>query len=449
MEEIIKKKILDIQDWPKPGVVFRDITPLLQDRELFQKTIDRIAYPYIGQKIDKVVGIDARGFLLASVLAYKLNAGLAIIRKKGKLPRETISKSYSLEYDSSQIEMHKDSIKEGERVLLVDDVLATGGTMKAALDLVEDLRGEVIGAEFLIELEYLRGREKLIGYKVNSLAKYKEEKAEAPIPLKSPLKIGIIGGTGFYDFFSSNPKEIEVETEYGYPSCKIAVSQIAGKEVYFLPRHGKSHTLPPHMIPYKANIKALKDLGVDIILAPCAAGSLKAEMKPGDFVIPDQFVNKTSKRDDTFFDGPEVSHIESANPYCSFLRDLAIEQAQKLNFNIHPKGTVVVIEGPRFSTIAESLWFSKMGWDLVNMTQYPENILASELGMCYLNISLVTDYDTGVYASQLAEPVSIGQVISNFKNNNEKLKLLISAIIQNISEQRLCDCQKKAQRAKM
>lgn len=456
MEYLLKSKIREIPDWPQKGVNFKDITPLLQDRELFSKTIDYIASPYLGKKIDKVVGIDARGFIFAAALAYKLNAGLAIVRKKGKLPRQTISKNYSLEYAENVIEIHEDAILPGEKVLLVDDVLATGGTMAAAIDLVERLGGEIVAIEFLIELLYLNGKEKLGSYVVNSSIRYEVEsefsntaKLEFEEPDSKPIKIGIIGGSGFYDFFGDNSREIEVETEFGKPSDKITVGEISGKEIYFLPRHGKNHNFPPHKIPYRANIKAMKDLGVDIIIAPSAVGSLRTEMKPGDFVICDQFVNRTSKREDTFFDGPSVAHIEGAYPFCPELRKIAIEQGQKLNLPLHSKGIAVVVEGPRFSTLAESLFFSKMGWDLVNMTQYPEVALASELGICYLNISLVTDYDSGVYALGGAEPVSIEQVLTNFKQNNEKLKTFISAIIENISSDKKCDCKKKAERAKI
>lgn len=172
MEKLIKSKIREIPDWPKKKVSFKDITPLLQDKEVFQKTINALAKPYLDKKIDKIVGIDARGFLLASVLAYKLKSGIAIIRKKGKLPSKTVSKKYALEYGSNTIELHKDAILPGEKVLLVDDVLATGGTMKATIDLIKELKGKIIGVDFLIELSYLNGRKKLKGYKIRSLAKY-------------------------------------------------------------------------------------------------------------------------------------------------------------------------------------------------------------------------------------------------------------------------------------
>lgn len=172
MEKLIESKIREIPDWPKKGVNFKDITPLLEDGRSFKKIIDALARPYLNKKIDKIVGIDARGFLLAAPLAYKLNTGMAIVRKRGKLPSKTVSREYALEYGSNTIEMHKDSILPGERVLLIDDVLATGGTMKAAIDLVEELKGKIIGIDFLIELNFLKGRSKIRGHKIRSLIKY-------------------------------------------------------------------------------------------------------------------------------------------------------------------------------------------------------------------------------------------------------------------------------------
>ena len=445
LENEIRQKIREIADWPKHGISFKDITPLLEDKLLFAKVIDELARPYLKKKIDKVVGIDARGFLLASVLAYKLKAGIAIIRKKGKLPLKTISRQYALEYGSNTIEMHQDSILSGEKVFLVDDVLATGGTMQAAVNLVKELNGKIAGIDFLIELTYLNGKKKLKGQKIRSLIKYssyEETKSQEKL-----AEIGIIGGSGFYEFFKNNAEEIEVETEFGKPSDKITVGTIFGKKVAFLPRHGKNHQIPPHKIPYKANIKALKQIGVEKIIAPSAVGSLKKNIKPGDFVICDQFIDRTKKRDDTFFDGPRVAHIESAYPYCQQLREVALKQAKKLNLTVHKSGTVVVIEGPKFSTAAESVFYSKMGCDVINMTQYPEVVLALELGICYLNISLVTDYDAGIYAKTKIEPVSIEQVLSNFKNNNDKLKKLILEIIKNIPSKNSCECFEKSERA--
>ena len=172
MEDLIKSKIREIVDWPQKGVSFKDITPLIEDKETFKKVIDTLAKPYLQEKIDKIVGIDARGFLLAAPLAYKLNTGISIIRKKGKLPSKTVLEEYALEYGTNTIEMHEDSILAGERVLLIDDVLATGGTMEAALNLVKKLKAEIVSIDFLIELDYLKGRNKLKGYKIRSLVNY-------------------------------------------------------------------------------------------------------------------------------------------------------------------------------------------------------------------------------------------------------------------------------------
>ena len=172
IEKLIESKIREVPDWPKKGISFKDITPLLEDGDAFLKVINALALPYKESKIDKVVGIDARGFIFASAVAYKLKTGLAIVRKKGKLPYETISKSYSLEYGKNVLEIHKDSIKKGERVAIIDDVLATGGTAKAVISLVEKLGGKIIGISFLSELSYLKGR-KLLGNKnIKSLIKY-------------------------------------------------------------------------------------------------------------------------------------------------------------------------------------------------------------------------------------------------------------------------------------
>lgn len=170
--KLIKSKIREIPDWPKKGVNFKDITPLLDNKDVFHKTIDLLAAPYLRKKVDKVVGIDARGFILAAALAYKLKTGLAIVRKKGKLPAKTVCQEYTLEYASNTLEMHEDAILPGEKILLVDDVLATGGTMKATINLVRKLKGKIIGVDFLIELTYLHGRKKLKGYKLRSLLKY-------------------------------------------------------------------------------------------------------------------------------------------------------------------------------------------------------------------------------------------------------------------------------------
>lgn len=261
-------------------------------------------------------------------------------------------------------------------------------------------------------------------------------------------EIGIFGGTGLYKFLDE-VEEIVVDTPYGPPSDKICLSQVEGKRVAFLPRHGKSHTIPPHMINYRANIWAMKQLGVTQLIGPCAAGSLQPHVKPGDFVIVDQFVDRTNCRQDTFYDGPVTTHIGAADPYCPELRRVAIEAAEKLNLPLHNRGTVVVIQGPRFSTRAESRWFSGMGWEVINMTQYPEAILARELEMCYVNISLITDYDVGLEGRSDIQAVTHGEVLNVFNANLERLRELLYTIIRNTPNSPSCSCHTALQSARM
>lgn len=254
------------------------------------------------------------------------------------------------------------------------------------------------------------------------------------------ISIGVFGGTGFYKFFE-DVKEVTIETPFGSPSSSIGIVEVDGKKVAFLPRHGKNHQYPPHKIPYRANLWAMKKLGVERIIAPNACGSLQPHIKVGDFVICDQFVDRTSGRVSSFYDGPITTHVGMAEPYCPELREIAINNLKKLGFPHHEKGTVVVIEGPRFSTISESKWFTSMGWDVINMTQYPEVVLARELEICFLNISVVTDYDVGLVSEGSVEPVSHEMVIKIFNENIEKLKTLIVNIIKDIPEKReKCSC---------
>ncbi len=252
--------------------------------------------------------------------------------------------------------------------------------------------------------------------------------------------IGVFGGSGFYSLLE-NVKEIAVHTPYGPPSDRVAIAEINGKQVAFLPRHGKHHQYPPHMINYRANLWAMKELGVTRIIGPCAAGSLQAHVKPGDFVVVDQFVNRTWGRHDTFFDGPVTQHLSPAEPYCPELRQVAIDSAKKLGINVHERGTVVVIQGPRFSTKAESREFSKNGWEVINMTQYPEGWLARELGICYTNIALITDYDVGLEENPEIKPVTHQEVLKVFNDNNERLRNLLFTMIDAIPADRACECQ--------
>ena len=259
-------------------------------------------------------------------------------------------------------------------------------------------------------------------------------------------QIGVFGGSGFYDFLP-NVEYVSLETPYGPPSDQIAIARIGSKSVAFLPRHGRGHQIPPHSINYRANIHAMKQLGVSRILAPTAVGSLQKSVRRGDFVVVDQFVDRTHGRRDTFFDGPEVAHIAGAEPYCTELRNLIAEVGEKQGIRIHPTGTVVIIQGPRFSTAAESRWFTSMGWDVINMTQYPEVVLAREVGICYANISLVTDYDAGLMAD--TEAVTIEEVIRVLSDNNERVKRLLLDVIDGIPVSPGCTCADQARQARL
>jgi len=243
--------------------------------------------------------------------------------------------------------------------------------------------------------------------------------------------IGIFGGSGFYSFLE-DVEEVELETPYGKPSAPFVVGEIGGKRVAFLPRHGRKHELPPHAISYRANVWAMKELGVRRIIGPNASGALKRELELGEFVVCDQFVDRTSGRADTFYDGPETTHVSAADPYCPDLRRILVETAVELDIPVRDGGTVVTIQGPRFSTRAESKWFQEAGWDVINMTAYPEGYLARELELCYANISMVTDHDVGVEGTP---PVSHEQVVEVFNANNERLRELLFATIPKIGPQ--------------
>lgn len=252
-------------------------------------------------------------------------------------------------------------------------------------------------------------------------------------------EIGVFGGSGFYSFLDV-VDEVTVETPYGAPSAKVALGDIGGRRVAFLPRHGRDHRFPPHMINYRANIWAMKELGVGQIIGPCASGSLQPRVKPGDFVFCDQYVDRTKGRNDTFYDGPVATHISSAEPYCSVMRAIGAKAAAELDINAHEQGTVVIIQGPRFSTKSESKWFAAQGWEVINMTQYPEAYLARELEICYLNVSLITDYDVGLAGHPEVKPVTMDEVIEIFNKNNARVRDLIFKIIPELPTERECAC---------
>ena len=249
-------------------------------------------------------------------------------------------------------------------------------------------------------------------------------------------EIGVFGGSGLYALLE-NPREIVVDTPYATPSAPMMYGEIEGRPVAFMPRHGVQHTIPPHMINYRANVHAMHQFGVKRIIGPSACGSLEYHVKPGDFVICDQFVDRTNGRKDTFYDGPQTVHVSSADPYCPTMREVAIRKARELGITVHDSGTVVVIQGPRFSTRSESRWFASQGWEVINMTQYPECYLARELEICYCNISLITDHDAG---TEGVEPVSNDEVVRVFAENLDKIKSLLYTMIPALPEERDCLC---------
>ncbi len=250
-------------------------------------------------------------------------------------------------------------------------------------------------------------------------------------------RVGVIGGSGFYSLLEG-AREVAVDTPYGAPSGPLTIGEVRGRAVAFVPRHGVKHQFPPHRVPYRANLWALKEAGVERVLGPCAVGSLQAGVKIGHFVVCDQLVDRTSGRDLTFYDGPETTHITFADPYCESMRPVIVDRARGAGLPLHDRGTIVVIEGPRFSTRAESRLYAAAGWEVINMTQVPEAQLARELELCYANISLVTDYDVGVAGE--VEPVSHEDVVRVFGENVGRLRDLLFDVIEDVPEERTCGC---------
>lgn len=249
--------------------------------------------------------------------------------------------------------------------------------------------------------------------------------------LNDLAEVGVFGGSGFYSLLD-DVREVKVDTPYGAPSDSLFLATVAGRKVAFLPRHGRHHTLPPHKVPYRANVWAMRSVGCKAIISPCAAGSLQQDVAPGDFVVCDQFVDRTNGRADTFYDGPIVTHVSAADIYDGTLRELAIAAIRKNGITCHERGTVVVIQGPRFSTKSESKWFHDQGWEVINMTQYPEAYLCHELGMGVVNISLITDYDSGVHAG--TEAVNATDVLAVFKSNAEKIKAVVLDLVASLPQ---------------
>ncbi len=259
---------------------------------------------------------------------------------------------------------------------------------------------------------------------------------------------GVFGGSGFYEWLAG-AEPVTVETPYGPPSAPIAVAEVAGRRVAFLPRHGQRHTIPAPFVNYRANVWAMRELGVRRIIGPSAVGSLRADLHPGDLVICDQFIDRTAGRSDTYYPGPDVVHVSAADPYCPELSELAGGVAREQALRFRPSGTVVVVQGPRFSTRAESRWYSRMGCDIVGMTQYPEVILARELEMCYLSLSLVTDYDAGVEGAPEVAAVQAQDVMRVLAANIARVRDVLASLIPMIPTTPSCNCQHSLQGARM
>jgi 5'-methylthioadenosine phosphorylase len=247
--------------------------------------------------------------------------------------------------------------------------------------------------------------------------------------------VAVIGGSGLYALLDQAETR-KIDTPYGAPSDEITIAVVGGSRVAFLPRHGKDHRYPPHKIPYRANMWALRSLGVRQILAPCAVGGLRPELGPGTFVVPDQLIDRTSGRVQTFYDSGAV-HVNFADPYCPVGRSVAIDAAAAHGISATDRGVMVVIEGPRFSTRAESRWFTSIGGTIVNMTGHPEAVLARELGLCYTAIALVTDLDAGVEGDH---GVTHEEVFRVFGENIDRLRAVLLDAIAALPAERDCAC---------
>jgi 5'-methylthioadenosine phosphorylase len=238
-------------------------------------------------------------------------------------------------------------------------------------------------------------------------------------------EVGVFGGSGFYEFLTDTV-EVEVDTPYGSPAAPVTIGSVAGRAVAFIPRHGRGHRFIPSAVPYRANVWAMRHLGVTSLVGPCSAGSLQSDLHPEEFVVPDQLVDRTWGRADTFHDGPPVHHEAFADPYDDEVRRALVTAGREAGITVHDGGTVVVIQGPRFSTRAESRWFREMGWQVVNMTNYPEAVLAKEAGLRYGTVALITDYDAGVDGQ---EPVTMETVFARMEQNVARVRDLIERAV--------------------
>lgn len=255
--------------------------------------------------------------------------------------------------------------------------------------------------------------------------------SDHPTQPRLPAEVAVIGGTGFYSFLE-DPTEVVVETPYGDPSAPVSIGTVAGRRVAFLPRHGRDHESPPHAINYRANLWALRSLGVRQVLAPCAVGGLRHEVAPGDVVVPDQLVDRTHRRVGSYVESGAV-HLPFADPYCAGVSGAVLAADPSITAG----GTMVVVEGPRFSTRAESTHYADQGWTLINMTGAPEAALAREMRLCYAAIALVTDMDAG---AESGEGVGQGEVFALFRANLERLTGLLTDAIAALPDPTGCSC---------
>jgi 5'-methylthioadenosine phosphorylase len=258
-------------------------------------------------------------------------------------------------------------------------------------------------------------------------------------------KIGVIGGTGLYDIEGmTNIEEVDITTPFGKPSDTITIGKLGKTGIAFLPRHGKGHRIMPTELPSRANIYALKSLGVEHIIAINSAGSFKKEIKPGDLLIPDQLIDRTRNRVNTFFGEGIVAHIGFAEPICPVLSKVLYESAKEAGAAVHPKGTMVVMEGPAFSTRAESRLYKSWGADIIGMTALPEAKLAREAEICYAIIGCVTDYDSWW---EPGKPVTVDMILDILRKNVDISKKIIKLAVSRITEKRDCACPKALETA--
>lgn len=250
--------------------------------------------------------------------------------------------------------------------------------------------------------------------------------------------VGIIGGSGLYELLD-DAEERATTTPFGEPSSPLTLGAIAGRSVAFLTRHGRGHTIPPHRINHRANVAALKEAGCEAVITSSAVGSLRDDYRTGDFVLCDQFVDRTTTPPVTFFEGPEVIHVSVLEPYCPTLRRDAAAALERLDEPFQPAGTAVVFSGPRFSTRAESQWFQAMGWDVLSMTQHPEATLVREARMCCVNLSFVTDADAGT-SDGSEPPVTAEMVWQRLAENQPRIRAALAAIVAALTVERGCEC---------